>query len=664
MLLATLGLTAPTALAHGGRLKPPPEDEPPPEEERDLPVKPPPFDAPPPDIDAPPPPVAPPTEEGDKDNSGGKDARPRRPRARITPWEERWQTWWRLNRWRWMPERHASRTQPGAVVTPSTNEGPNIDPHAAWEHARALVASRRLAPMLREILADKAENHGELRSAALIALAKVDTSLTTLEALLGEVARKDASNLNRESAALAIGLLRRTDPKLQIDARLLDAARDKLLEVLDERSGPTRTRAFAAFAIGLLADQPYATSFTREGRVMARELWTRLVPKRANDEIAVAVLTALGQHPRAGVSDEVRGKLRGIVLGKRVLGRGWTDRERAHALTALVRLQGEGSFSALIRALGATRAPRELRRAALVAAAEIAARVDLPQRDTLLTAVMRAAALAKSPLTKGLRRLAIGRIVGADLRAGNPRFLRRGPVVTELLGGLKAGAVTERSFAALGLGLAAHALPTGSKAISSFGTRVRTTLTDSFSRARGGDEQQGAVIIALGLTGTLNHAPALAAIVRDSNNSPEVRAHAATALGMLGSHKHGIPDCLRRALRDRRSDLLPSEAGMALALLGKRESGKELANELLGARTERAMAFGALALGHLGDLTAAGPVMASVRDTKRSSIARAMAVAALGLLADPERRPSLVRLSIDSCYPALSNSMHELFTIL
>lgn len=661
---ALLLLAAPDAAAHGGRLKPPPEDEPPPED--DPPGPPPPRSMPDRPNEATPPPPPPPPTTGDGDDTGGgstPDAG-HKGGGRAAPWEERWQSWWKLNRWAWLPERHALRDRPDVVVTPTHGDEPTADPRSAWEVARAMAVTKRIAPYLQSLLADPHKSQGELRSAALIALAKMDTSPETLELVYAHASERTHISLIRESAALAVGLLRRSDAGLAQEGTNLDVARFRLLRLIGDKSAPTRTRAFASLSLGLLTDQPYGTPFTKEGRVVAHELWNHLASKRASDEIAVALLTALGHQPPGGVAPQAREGLADIVNGRRVHSRPWTERERAHALAARVRLGGPRTARFLIRTLNASRAPKDVRRAALLAAAELAPRLSSQERGDLLTAVMRSESSARSPLTKGLRRLAIGRIVGEDLRANSARLLKRGPVVNELLRGPQAGAVSERAFSTLALGVAVHGVSDEDKAIASFKKRVHDLLKKLMAKGRGGDEQQGATVIALGLAGCVEQVPPIVAILKDGNRAPELRGHAATALGMIGSHKHDVPNALRRALTDRRSDIVPSEAGLALAMLGENRAGPDLVKSLMSASTERGMAHGALALGQLGDLEAIDALLEAAADTKRSTISRAMAVAALGLLADPERRPSLFRLSTDACYAALTNALHEAFTIL
>src|SRR5439155_24097701 len=59
-----------------------------------------------------------------------------------------------------------------------------------------------------------------------------------------------------ESAAFALGLLRRTEKEKQFDPKELDRVRDFLFDAFGNESLDTRSRCFSMVAIGLLGDQP------------------------------------------------------------------------------------------------------------------------------------------------------------------------------------------------------------------------------------------------------------------------------------------------------------------------------------------------------------------------------------------------------------------------
>jgi HEAT repeat protein len=72
----------------------------------------------------------------------------------------------------------------------------------------------------------------------------------------------------------------------------------------------------------------------------------------------------------------------------------------------------------------------------------------------------------------------------------------------------------------------------------------------------------------------------------------------------------------------------------------------------------------AVALGRLDDLAAVGPLLDLAKDGRRTELTQALAVVSLGLLADPAARPSLLLLSRHANYPARTDALHEVLTIL
>ncbi len=67
----------------------------------------------------------------------------------------------------------------------------------------------------------------------------------------------------------------------------------------------------------------------------------------------------------------------------------------------------------------------------------------------------------------------------------------------------------------------------------------------------------------------------------------------------------------------------------------------------------------ALALGQMGDLDSIGLLTKIMQDEKARHAARGASAVALGLICDPEERPSLSRLWEDANYPARTAALHE-----
>ena len=75
------------------------------------------------------------------------------------------------------------------------------------------------------------------------------------------------------------------------------------------------------------------------------------------------------------------------------------------------------------------------------------------------------------------------------------------------------------------------------------------------------------------------------------------------------------------------------------------------------------MAVVAGALGRLGDPDATDTLLALAGDPVEGLEVRIMAVVALGLLYDPEPRPSRVRVTQHANYPARTPALGQLFNI-
>jgi hypothetical protein len=581
----------------------------------------------------------------------------------VTDPDATWDRWWELNRWSFFPSR-ARVARRDAVTTPSGGNG--IDREALLRERRALVRRGSAVPFLLLQLDPTRRVRDEVRAAALIATARLTRDAPAVALILHYLADARQAGVVRESAAYALGMLRRDDASLRMDGARLDAVRARLLETLDDTNAPVRTRAFAALATGLLADQPYGSPFTQDGRVISRQLWDRLLARHANLDIPVALLTALGMQPAAGTSQKIRDALGLVVAGRHVGRRPWNAVERSHALTALARQRGPGWALTLFRILAARHVTAPVRRSAFLALGAQAGDLDAGERRGAVDALERGLRKAHDPLTRGLGRIAQGRLLAAELAAGSSRLVEQGSTAGELLGEARHGTPDERGFAALGTALALRAHAPAVASVASFRSAALDALVRGFERTADA-RLRGAYAVALGLVGAeaAAAAPQLTAVVADRNADPTLRGRAAVALAQIGTDKTGgARKAIRTALWDRRSVELPSEAALALSFLGGAAETTMLVGELRRARSQWVLAQVAAALGQLGDVDAEPAILEVAADASRQDETRALAIASLGLVCDPGIRPSTLRLTSDANYPAAPPSLQEAFSIL
>jgi HEAT repeat protein len=587
-------------------------------------------------------------------------------RVATTDEESSWQHWWALNRLALLPDRDAARAR--RAVTPGEEAAEDPTGATAFTRGRVVRARDHVIPFLLRVVDPRERMRDDVVASALLALGKLSQDRETIPLLVGRLEDPRSSAMVRESAALALGLLRRTEASLQVTGRDLDRVRAALFVRFDDEEVPARARAFAALSLGLLGDQPFGDAYSRDGRLVVQGLWARLHENHAHRDAYVALLAALGMQPGAGLPDGVREGLYAIVAGRRVQGRKWPALERGHALAAAMRLGGPGSTALLLRVLGRKREDEAVRRAAFVALGPTADRATPDERADLARALSAALPEAHDPLTRGLGHVAAGRLLAADVAAGSDRLVRESGLARVLLAEARSGATPTRGFSTLALALALRGAERAeaplSDACRAFRAEGVALLLARHETGHGDAGERSAVAVALGLAAVVEAVEPLRRAVEDRNADPALRGHAAVALGHLGVATPEVERALHLALAERRDDDLRRQAALGLAFLGGRAAVVQLLRELEAGRSERHLAQVVIALGRLGELDAVEPLLRHAADGARSESGQALAVVALGLIADPETRPSLLRLTEDANYPGRTDAMHEAYSIL
>ena len=595
-------------------------------------------------------------------NPGAKGAPTRGGRTAAGPTRadpmQTWRGWWVVNDRSLLPDRAGDRR----TTTPS--EAAEAIEGGRRMRRRAAV-TREILPALRTLLDPEARVHDLLRRTGLLALGKVAETEEDAALLIAWLVDPQADLPVREAAALGVGLLRRSDAERQLEAHVLDAIRARLVRVTDDGSAPDTVRATCAISLGLLGDQPFGDGIHRDGRLVTAQLWRGLGAQSANLDLPVARLTALGMQPAAGVPDGVRESLRGIAFGRRTLGRRWDDLERAHALTALVRLRGPEALTTPQKLLTDRRAPAALRRAGFLALGRTAS--AFTERERLAAAEVERQALqrAKDPQTRGLAWIAVGRLVSAHVTAGDPLVRDLETLWERVLAEARSGSTSTRGYAALAVGLAARA-PDREMVLPRPLRRVRDEaeglLLAALAQGHGDADMRGAYAIALGIMRASSAVPVLVAIVEDRSAVDTLRSDAAVALGQI---QHAGPEVMRAlqvALSERKRPRVQAGAALALSLRQGPTAGTRLLRELEHSRTSTDVLRITEPLGHLGDPALARPLVDFVLDDSNAAYPRASMLVAVGNLGDPEPRPSLGLLGQDANYPAAPPTLRDALT--
>jgi HEAT repeat protein len=534
------------------------------------------------------------------------------------------------------------------------------------DRARALAADRHIVPTLRWALDPENEVDDDGRFAAQLALAKAASEARDARFLVVAARSSDLPPLVHEGAVLSLGLLRRSNPAHAFDGGLLDEARDACLAAFDDRDLPGRVRAYGAFALGLLGDQPSACtcSADRDGRRVVREIWTRLRARAPlDDDLVSALLVALSMQPPAAVPSSAVDTLRHLAAHGRLDGRARPASVRAQAVLTLARLAPESSDGVLLSLFHRKSVELDVRRAAIVALGVVAPALDPEVRADTAEALARSVG-DTDPDTRGVTLVSIGRQLAADLADGSDAVLGTG-ADDVLVDWVRGSLQPARPFAALAVGLALRAGDPAKATRSAIAFRERAIAKLSEEGKDSLDPAiRGAFFLALGLARDADSFSLLCWFANDRRTVADLRGEACASLGLLGSTRPEALEALRSALLEKSSDELRRQAALGLSLLGDSTSTPLLIDALASGGKDHVLAQLVVAIGAVGDASAAPALVRLVRDPKTSNELRALACAGLGLLGDPETVPSLSRLGADSNYLAATDAMREAVSLL
>jgi len=570
-----------------------------------------------------------------------------------------WRDWWHFNQDAFLDLRRSIRQM--AVRTQSDGASSALRTLLSGRFASDLVREK-LAPALSEIIANERSN--ELSTAALIALARCgDPAPADPEKSLVPVLRErltEASQEVAESAALALGILG-DESALELLAGLL--ADDEGARTLfgGGRAVSSRTRAFAAYSLGLLSEQ------ARNNRTRQRAARALLVPLEAQKEpqqdIQVACLVALSlcrldfeRGEAQSASWVSRQSLAHFLLEYLAEPRRRTL-VRAHAVNTLGLLALDAPATlrteieqALLSELRRGRALENAVAQSCIQALGLLADCDADPLDAQLRAAL-VRALDDTDLgTRFFALIALGEAgghIGSGERSEEGRAECRNALINELVRGRS----RMRPWAALALG------------VQEFRVRAQGGLPSSlvqgelrgWLRSESAPEELGAGAIALGLC----HDEGAIPLLREklSAASPtDSQGYVALALGLIGA-REAAPELRTIVLAARYRPWILEPAATALALLGDRDVEPQLVEALRTTQSQSTQAALARALGQIGDGRAFDPLLALARDKASPGGTRAFAAIALGMLAERHDLPWYVPLSRDRNYLAVTPTL-------
>jgi HEAT repeat protein len=545
----------------------------------------------------------------------------------------RWEFWWEFGKdplLRLRDAVYAPSRQPeddllvrrGALVRAAA---PRPTPADLDAIAAALVATLRRT------------NNRDVASACLVALAKIGRDApgaTFLDLCIPFLARNDQEL--RETAALALGIAG------DLEARRLDILRHLVADdsVGRNLSGGTavndRTRAFAAFALGLLLaradDAATATAITEPLAAVLRS------PGQHSRELKVAAVEALGLFPRSLPGPAAR-MLRHQTL--RLLGDYYAGEAgagerliQAHVPPAIARILPHddpwaGTWRDRFAAdLGAAEGRDESARGANLHIAQSCALAlgelgdPWTGENAIADLLLAASSRHRDPQTRAFALLALSRLGGQRTRAA-------------LLQQFRDARSHELPWCAMALGVYAARQRTIDPAPDE---ELAATLRAAFEAARN-PSTLGALALALGLSGDPEVVMLLQRALGAYQHRDDVVGYVALALGLLGDLR-AAPDLRALLAGAQRRPFVVMQCARALGLLGDPHAVALLCAELSAADGSLVrLAAAASALGALGDRRSIEPLLRRLEVGTAGSLTVAFAAVALGSLGDKDPLP-------------------------
>lgn len=588
-----------------------------------------------------------------------------------------WEVWWSYHGEAYLQVKsnvHASATATGGDDLFLGRGGEGAGKLRPTPEDRARVASALHAGLDASASADRV-------TGSLVALAKLGEDPDRLLALCRSYLSSPSYEV-REAATLSLGIRAHPVGAETLLALLLDNAEGRSL--VGERAVSDRVRAFAAFALGLLASE--AEDSALRHRVVMELAGLLEQPSFATQELKVACVSALGLLPLRSTGrafdDHDEGTecdpifvARSIESQLAYLER-WMDtrhlrrdRERRrdlvrdHVPTAMARLAAasndEGLRAAVMRTLlvpieRRTDESARMQHSCVLGLAELGragdGALDIEARARLL-------ALTKDgPFeTRGAAWIALGKIAARPGMSGDGLDPWSG--TTEIQGklGKALGDASLKTWAALALGVHVHGLAEHSGP----GLHTQQKVLSAAARTERSPQVAGAFLLALGLARDPDSNELLRQRFDYFEGSGDTRGYTAMALGMAQDHR-SLTRLHEELLEARYRPGLLVALATGCGLLGDKTAVGRLIEALNEGRGVAAQASLAQALGRIGDRSAIDPLLAILGDKQSPELARAFAASALGSVCDrrslPWSLPYSIGLNPYAVTPSLTGS--------
>jgi HEAT repeat protein len=547
--------------------------------------------------------------------------------------------------------------------------GRNLSNRSDATHDTRAKVESLIIPTLLEVMEAK-NMHQDTQSAAYIALAKMAKEPTQIELIKKGL---DPSLKNtiivQESAAIALGMLRRGLKAQQFEAAELDKVRDFLFGIFENEEYYARIRGFAALAIGLLGDQP-SGSGTYSGHAATTERLFGLLAKH-NDfnhpDLVIGVLMAIGLQPAPSVTGDQKDELRRCLAKGTLYGNGIQSMAQSYVALTLGRIGDAKDIQVLQRAMTNRRnKDRNIQRSCAIGLGQLGRLVQGEDRIEVAKTLFDNMSKLKDASALNYAVISLSDLIIADVKQGRTDVIGNTKVGDYLLELADDGKYIQRPFGALALGLIGKEIgdQTTVPIYGEFRSKSLEILRNGLKTKKLDKRGRAAFATSLGIVQDLTSVKDLVALVSDKKEDQELRGYAALALGLIGNATRDVLLPIREALKERRSEELRQQTATALGLLKDSEGVPLLLDELKRAKSQNVKGQVVLALAKIGDARAVAPMVELLKDDGEQDLTRALACAGLGVIGDLEWLPSLSRISLDVNYRASVDLINEVLSLI
>lgn len=588
----------------------------------------------------------------------------------------RWDFWWGFNKDPYLNLK--ANIHSGAVATGSDEfflgRGQQEQAKNTMAPSEADIREK-VVPALKAAL--KNERGNDILTGALIGLAKIgdvkdESGESEFEGII-KAFLKDSNQEVAETAATALGILA-NDASVQTLVELMNddpVAR----KYIGKTEVPPRTRAFAAYGLGLIG---YRTADNSVRQTIAEHLVDVLTaPSFSSRDIKVAAMTAFGLTPvdfgDVELSeDEMKSNRKHVInrtaqieflaeyfdeanQRKNDSNRHWFV--RAHAPAAMARLLSDKLIKPEVVSLRAnvvglmiegigkhSKLQKELKQSCVLALGQVGTASGDKQDKLIRDELVRTLKDGGNQMRR-FALISLAQMAGREGAGENP-WDGTEAIRNELMARMSRGKSGLKPWAGLSLGVLGRALIESSQSPSS---NASAALRDATNREKS-PTNAGAYMIGVGLRNDLQSADMLREKL-DFFSVDEARGYAAVALGLMNDAESVtlIQDVIKNS--PYRPALLKA-AAVALGLLGDKTVVPDLVTMLSEAKGLATQAAISSALGAIGDSRSLDPLVKMLANKQLTQSARGFAAVALGIVCDKELFPWNSKISTNINYRA------------